>query len=367
MRDVGARVTPQARTLPSNAAYLGHLEESDGDRSLIRLASNESTEPPSPRVRAALTAGHAEAHRYPPPVSPLRRRLAEQHGFEPAGVLVGAGATEPIDAALRCFAAAGDDVVVPAPSWPVYLRRLAVIGATVRPVPLRRSATAFAYDVDAMVAAVTPATAMVVVCSPNNPTGNTIAPSGVERIARTGTIVLVDNAYADFAPPGDAEAMIALARRFPNVLVARTFSKAYSLAGLRVGYLVCDPGTADYVDRLAVPGWSVGGPAQAAALAALEDVDHVRRHIDEIVRRRAVVLDALRAGGLEAYDSTANFVAVGCRDIDGGADALVAAFRAEGLLIRRMADDLARITVPGPAAGETLLAAIPRVARSVSA
>jgi histidinol-phosphate aminotransferase len=360
------RVTPAARALPSNAVYLEHLQAADADPGLLRLASNESTVPPSPRVRAALERAFDEAHLYPPPVNPLRRRLAELHGVSPAGVLIGAGATEPIDAVLRCFAAAGDEVVVPAPSWPVYDRRLTAIGAAIRRVPLARAETAYAYSADDLLAAVGPATRLVVVCTPNNPTGNTMPAADLERIAGTGVPLLVDNAYVDFDAPGAGAASMELVRRFSNVLVARTFAKAYALAGLRLGYVVADPATADFVDRLAVPGWSAGGPALAAGLAALEDEAYARVHVNEVVHERGRLLEALRAAGLPALDSAGNFVAVAGDEVPGGPDAVVAAFLAQGILIRSMGG-VARITVGHRPVNDAVLAAIPAVAQALRA
>jgi histidinol-phosphate aminotransferase len=362
--DIASRVTSAARALPSNTAYLEHLRAADADPGLIRLASNESTAPPSPAVRDALAGAYAEAHLYPPPVSRLRRRLGELHGVGVGGVLVGAGATEPIDAVLRAFAAPGDEVVLPAPSWPVYDRRLAAIGATARHVPLARAPATYAYAVDELLAAVGPRTRLVIVCTPNNPTGNTLPAADVERIARTGVPVLVDNAYVEFDAAGAAESAVELVRRFPNVLVARTFAKAYSLAGLRLGYVVCDPATGDFVERLSVPGWSVGGPALAAGLAALDDAAFARAHVAEVVAQRGRLIEALRGAGLPALDSAGNFVAIACDDVPGGSDAVVAAFLEQRILVRSMGG-VARVTVGGRAVTDRVIAAIAPVAQAL--
>jgi histidinol-phosphate aminotransferase len=350
MSSVSNLTVPAVARLPSNAAYLGHLDVADADPRLLRLTSNESTEPPSPAVRRAICRAASRGHLYPPLPHALRRRVGELHGVDPAGVLVGAGATEVIEAVFRCFVAPGDEVVLSAPTWPVYRRRLDAIGARLVEVPARRAGMAFSSDVDRMAAAATDRTKLLV---------------ALERLARAAPVVLVDHAYVDFADPAHAVEAIALTRRRENVVVTRTFSKAHALAGLRVGYGVCAAATADLVDRVALPGWSVSGPAIAAALAALDDPAAAARCVDEVRDARERLLASLRAAGLDAYDSQANFVAVSAAPAAGGAAALAEAFRAHGVLIRVMDAGLARITVPRGRAAGRLLAAVPAVAASL--
>jgi histidinol-phosphate aminotransferase len=365
MSSVSNLTVPAVARLPSNAAYLGHLDVADVDPRLLRLTSNESTEPPSPAVRRAICRAASRGHLYPPLPHALRRRVGELHGVDPAGVLVGAGATEVIEAVFRCFVAPGDEVVLSAPTWPVYRRRLDAIGARLVEVPARRAGMAFSSDVDRMAAAATDRTKLLVACSPNNPTGDVLPSGALERLARAAPVVLVDHAYVDFADPAHAVEAIALTRRRENVVVTRTFSKAHALAGLRVGYGVCAAATADLVDRVALPGWSVSGPAIAAALAALDDPAAAARCVDEVRDARERLLASLRAAGLDAYDSQANFVAVSAAPAAGGAAALAEAFRAHGVLIRVMDAGLARITVPRGRAAGRLLAAVPAVAASL--
>jgi histidinol-phosphate/aromatic aminotransferase/cobyric acid decarboxylase-like protein len=214
-------VVPAARALPSNADYLAHLAASFGDSSLIRLASNENTEPPSPRVRAALEGAYNDVNLSPPPVPALRLALAERHGVDPAQVLVTAGSTEVIDAILRTFVRAGTEVLIPEPSWPVCRMRLQVLDASVVAVPLRRSEAGYAYDVAAYLDALTPETKLVVVCSPNNPTGNAMELDDIRRLAQTGVPLLLDAAYADFDPGRDP---MPLVHEYDNVVVTRRAS-----------------------------------------------------------------------------------------------------------------------------------------------
>jgi histidinol-phosphate aminotransferase len=338
---------PAAQGLPSNADYLAHL---DTGPDLVRLASNESTEPPSPRVREALERAYADANLYPPPVSPLRRALAERHRVEVNRLLVGAGSTELIDATLRTFVRPGDEVVLPRPTWPVVRRRLAALDARIVEVPLRSDEYAFSYDGDALVAAITERTKLVVVCTPNNPTGNSLALDDLRRCADAAPLVLVDNAYADF----DDVDISPILQESERVILTRTFSKAYCLAGLRVGYAIGAAFVLDYVDRFLVPGTSVSSAALHAALAALDDDGHRRRQVERIRNERGRLVRALRDIGRRVFDSHANFVAV---DAPEGARALADAICGHGVVIRAMDEHLVRVTVGRREENDALLGA----------
>jgi histidinol-phosphate aminotransferase len=348
-------LVPAAHALPSNAEYLAHLDVAAADRSLIRLASNENTEPPSPRVREALARAYNDANLSPPTVPPLRIALAERYGVAPESVLVGAGSTELIDATMRTFVRAGDEVVLPNPSWPVYRRRLAALEARIVEVPLAADERSYAYDVDALLGAVTRRTKLIVVCTPNNPTGNSMRLDDVRRCAEAGPIVLLDAAYADFDPASDVTSIV---KAHGNVVLARTFSKAYCLAGLRVGYVVGDAAVLDHVDRFLVPGTSVSSASLHAALAALEDGDYHRGQVERIVSERERLLAGLRELGVHAYDSRGNFVAVDCPVDSGGARGLASALLGHGIVIRVMDDRLARITVGRAEENDAVLAAL---------
>jgi histidinol-phosphate aminotransferase len=358
-----ALLVPAARALPSNAAYLAHLDVSDGGSGLIRLASNENTEPPSPLVRDALERAYHDANLSPPTHPPVRLALAERFGVTPDRVLLGAGSTELIDAAFRTFLRAGDEVVLPSPSWPVFRRRLAALEASIVEVPLSVTERSYAYDVDALLTAASARTKLIVLCSPNNPTGNSMAPGDVRRCAEAGPMLLLDAAYADFDLGRDLSPIV---HEYPNVILTRTFSKAYCLAGLRLGYAVGDPSVLDYVDRFLVPGSSVSRAALHAGLAALRDDAYHDRQVQRIIAERDGLVGALRVLGLTAYDSHGNFVAVDASGYSGGARALVTAMLERGVVIRPMTDDLARISVGTAAENRAAVAAV-EAALTVSA
>jgi len=345
-------LVPAAMRLPSNADYLAHLDAAAADPSLIRLASNENTEPPSPRVREALARSYDDAHWYPPRISGLQLALARRFEVPPDRVLVGAGSTELIDATLRAFVRPGDEVLVPVPSWPVCRTRLAALEACLVDVPLLQDERAFAYDPGALLAAVGPRTKLIVICTPNNPTGNSMSLEGLHECAQSGRPLLVDAAYADFDPEVDISPLI---HEYDGLILTRTFSKAYALAGLRVGYAIGDAEVLEHVGRFLLPGSSVSSAALHAGLAALEDEEHYRRQVARIRSERERLVVGLRERGLRAFDSRANFVAV---EPVEGARAFAAHLLERGVLVRAMDERLARITVGTSAENDAVLASL---------
>jgi histidinol-phosphate aminotransferase len=351
-------LVPAAHALPSNAAYLAHLDAGAADPGMIRLASNESTEPPSPFVREALERAYEDANRSPSTSPPLRHALAERFGVTASGVLLGAGSTELIDATMRTFVAAGDEVVLPQPSWPVFGRRLAALEARVVEVPLTVGDRSYSYDVDALLDAVTDQTKLIVLCSPNNPTGNSMALEDLRRCAEAGPVLLADAAYADFDPQLDISPLV---HEYSNVILARTFSKAYCLAGLRLGYVVGDPTLLDWVDRFLVPGSSVSSATLHAGLAALEDEAYRSDHVAQVIAERGRLLDGMRDLELRAYDSRGNFVAFDASAHPGGARALVAEMLAQRVAIRAMNESIVRVSVGRRAENDAVIDALSAV------
>ena len=352
-------LVPAALGLPSNAAYLAHLSKSAGP-GLIRLASNENTEPPSPNVRAALAAAYEDANLSPPPVPPLRLALAERHGVGRDQVLVTAGSTEVIDATLRTFVRAGDEVVIPEPSWPVCRRRLQALEANIVGVELEAGEESWQYDVDRLIAAVTPQTRLIVLCTPNNPTGNAMGLADVRRLAQLQLPLLIDAAYSDFDPAVD---LMGLVHDFPRVVVTRTFSKAYCLAGLRVGYGVGSPEVLDYVDRFLVPGSAVSSAALHAASAALDDDAYHEHQIQRITGERERLLPALRGLGLRVWETKANFLAVDGSGHPAGADGMTAALLEHGIVVRPF-DPIARISIGTTVENDAVLAALTTITQN---
>jgi histidinol-phosphate aminotransferase len=340
--DLSKYLVPAAEQLPSNAAYLVHLDILAKSPNLVRLQSNENTHPPSEHVRRALTEAYDTANLYASPRNPLRSALAERHQVSTDAILIGAGATEGIEATLRTFVRAGDHVVLASPTWPVYGRRFSALEASISEISMPAGPQSYRYPVDEMLAAITPRTKMVVIVTPNNPTGNLMAEADVCRFLETGCVVLLDQAYRDFAPGNDLTGLI---HEYENLVVASTFAKSYSLAGLRLGYILAGPKLTDYIDRFMAPGGSVSSATLHAGLAALNDEAFHQQQVERIIAERERFIQAARRLGLRAFDSGGNFFAIDTAFYPGGAQGFAAAVLERGVLIRPLTENLVRVTI----------------------
>src|SRR5256712_841383 len=250
------------------------LEREYGVHDAIKLASNENPLPPSERVQRAITAQLAHLNRYPDGSGfYLRQALAKKHGFTQDQIVLGNGSNELIELAVRTFLKPGDEAIVPHPSFVVYPMIVQAAGGIRVMVMLREHR----LDLEAMARAITPTTKMVFVANPNNPTATIVTADEVEAfMARVPerTIVIFDEAYIEFAMGPDFPDALNYIRQGRKVIVLRTFSKAASLAGLRVGYGIADADAISLMNRIRQP-FNVNSLAQAAGLAALEDENHV--------------------------------------------------------------------------------------------
>jgi histidinol-phosphate aminotransferase len=284
------------------------LERELGLTGVIKLASNENPLGPSPKAVAAVRRVLDDVHRYPDGASfALRTRLAHRLGVATDQLVFGCGADEILELVAKAFLGPGDEAVFAWPSFAMYPVVTRGMGATPIAVPLDRD---LVHDLDAMAAAVTERTRVVMVCNPNNPTGTSVGAEAFARFAErlpADVLLVIDEAYVDFARRPDFPDGIAWVKRRPGTLVARTFSKISGLAGLRVGYGVGDPELIGYLERARHP-FNVNLLAEAAAVAALEDEEHRAR----TVAQNAAGIDFLRrelaAIGIETWPSEANFV-----------------------------------------------------------
>ena len=274
------------------------------------LASNESCFEPHPDAIAAAHAALAGVHRYPDPAyAPLRRALADRYGIPRNRIALGNGSCDLLLSAGEALLEPGAEVVYAWPAFSVYPHLAAASGARAIEVPLD---AADRHDLDAMAAEITVATRLVLICNPNNPTSTSLGLEEIEafiaRVPRHCAVIL-DEAYCEFALTlGDTYASVELLRRHPNLMLLRTFSKAYGLAGLRVGYGLC--GSEELraaVDQVRQPFY-LNMPAQAAAVVALSHQDEVEQRVAHTVAARIEVAGGLRDLGLWTADSDANFV-----------------------------------------------------------
>jgi len=292
-------------------AYVPGKSHADDGRELVKLSANEN---PLGTSSAALAA-RAEAQdpsEYPDPESTeLRAAIGRLHGIDPARIVCGTGSDELLNLAALAFAGPGDEVIYVRYGFAVYDIAARRCGATVVVAPDRD----FATDVDALLGCVTERTRVVFLANPNNPTGTFAPRDDIERLHRglPGNVLLVlDQAYADYLAPGEDDGGLALAAAHDNVLVTRTFSKIYGLAGERIGWGTGAPGLVDALNRIRGP-FNVTVSGQKAAVAAVADqafVDASREHNLTERRRFVEAIEALGNHGLRAVPSEANFVLV---------------------------------------------------------
>jgi histidinol-phosphate aminotransferase len=343
--------------VPGKPPFL--LESELGVLGAIKLASNESPLGPSPRAVAAIHAGLRDLNRYPEGTSlVLRRTLAERHGVDPEQIVVGSGSNEIIELLAHVFLGPGDQAVIADPTFPMYFPAIRITGGE----PVRVPVSDFRHDLEAMAAAIGPRTRLVFVCNPNNPTGTMVTAAEVERFMEKvppGVVVIFDEAYHEYVQdPAYPRSLTYLEAQRP-VAILRTFSKIYSLAGLRVGYAITRADIAGLLNRVRMP-FNVSSLGQAAALASLEDPHHVERsiHINEEGKR--TLTSALTALGCEVVPSMANFLLV---RFPLPAGPLAAQLERAGVIVRPMATfrlpaEFARISVGIQSENERLVAAL---------
>jgi len=285
----------------------GQAPEAIASGNIAQLASNESPFPPHPRVVEAIQATATAMNRYPDPdATLLRRRLAERYETEPGRVAVANGSCEILLAAAEALCEPGAEIVYAWPSFSMYPYLPALTGAREVRVPL---AEGDVHDLDAMAAQVTAATQLLIVCNPNNPTATHVPAAEIAAFVEeipTHVTVILDEAYVEFQAHDDPDATLDLLADFPNLVVLRTFSKCYGLAGLRVGYAIGSPKFRAAVDAVRQP-FSVNALAQAAGAEAILHQDDVLRRVEGTIAARLVVEEGLQGLGLTTSDTHANF------------------------------------------------------------
>ena len=322
-----------------------------------KLSSNEVALPPAADVLAATTRALTSANRYPDIAAmALVTRLAAHLDAAPQRILVGGGSIAVLQEVLQTATDPGDAVVFAWRSYEAY----PIVTRVSRATPVKVALTTeHRHDLHAMASAVREHEARaVIVCNPNNPTGTAMTRLELEAFLDAvpdSCLVILDEAYREFVTDPSVPDGVELSAGRPNVLVLRTFSKAHGLAGLRVGYAVAPPPIADAVRSVALP-FTVNSVAQAAAVAALDAWPTQRAVVRDITERRDAFLEALRADGLEAAPSQANFVWL---PWSRGVDGLPEVWSDLGVSVRRFGEDGVRITIGEPEALAAILASLP--------
>jgi histidinol-phosphate aminotransferase len=346
--------TPRLRpVLDALGAYRPGRRPAPG-QDLSRLASNETPYPLLPHVQEAIAAAVVDGNRYPDPGAlRLTEALAAKHAVDPDRIALGCGSVQLVQELVEIACDAGDEVAYGWRSFEAYPTLTAIAGATRVQVPLRDAH----LDLDAIADAVTDRTRLVLLCSPNNPTGPALAADEVKAFLERlpdRVVVAIDEAYAEFVDDPLAVDGTRLLSTYPNLLVLRTFSKAYGLAGLRVGYAVA--GTAEVAGALRqvhLP-FAVSVAAQAAALASLEVEDQLMAQVAEVVALREPLRQGLRGLGYDVPPTQANFVWL---PTGADSDRVSQVFEDHGVLVRCFSGEGIRVTVATARDNERVLAA----------
>jgi histidinol-phosphate aminotransferase len=334
------------------------LERELGIHDAIKLASNENPLAPSDRVQKAITDALANLNRYPDGSGYyLRHALARKHEVTADQVVLGNGSNELIELLVRSFLRSGDEAVVPHPSFVVYPMIVQAAGGIRVMVMLKDHR----LDLEAMARAMTPMTKIVFIANPNNPTATIVTADEVAHfMARVPerTIVVFDEAYIEFALGPDFPDTLEYVKQGRKVVVLRTFSKAASLAGLRVGYGIADADCVALMNRIRQP-FNVNALAQVAGLAALEDDSHTLECVRMIEAGRHYLYDEFNALGVRYVPSRANFILV---DVGRSASDIYQRLLKEGVIVRPMTpfgmESALRITVGTPQENRRLVKAL---------
>ena len=285
----------------------GQAPEAIASSRIAQLASNESPFSPHPAVVDAIARAAAASNRYPDPdATLLRSRISARFDVDSPQIAVANGSCEVLLAAALALCEPGAEIVYAWPSFSIYPYLAPLSGAREIRVPLTDS---YEHDLDAMAAEITAATQIAIVCNPNNPTSTHLPAERIgaflERVPEHVTVIL-DEAYIEFQANDDPDATVDLRGEFPNLVLLRTFSKVYGLAGLRVGYALCAPAFRAAIDAVRQP-FSVNAIAQAAGAEAIRHGDDVADRVDGTIIERVRVQEGARELGLRTPDSHTNF------------------------------------------------------------
>lgn len=321
------------------------------DHAPVRLSMNENVYGPSPKVAEAIQAWTgAHAHRYPDTrLTQLREALATYHGVDPDALVFTNGLDEMIQILPRTYIEPGDEVLVHTPTFPEYASQARVDGASIIEVPDKQ----LAVDWPGMKAAISERTKLIYLCNPNNPTGNMEPLDQIEAFldqVPANILVVLDEAYFQYSGLAESQSGVSLFPDYPNLMIMRTFSKAYGLANIRCGYSILHPGAAAIVDATRTP-FNVSGLTEIAALAGFQDQDYLASIVEKNRLERDKWLAFFSELGLPHYPSYTNFLMFEVDD----APSLLAHLRQHGFMISTHSfPNWIRLTIPQAADGARL-------------
>ncbi len=316
------------------------LEREYGVKDIIKLASNENPLGPSPKALEAISNSKKDIWLYPDGNGfELKAKLAAKHGVDSSRITLGNGSSEPLEYIIRAFVNQGDEVLFSEHSFAIYPILTKAVGG----IGVAAKAKNWGYDLNALYDAITPKTKVIFIANPNNPTGTWLNKDELYRFIQSVSdqiIIVVDEAYFEYAsaPETGADGQFPNAMEwideFPNLMVTRTFSKAYGLAGLRIGYSVSHPEVADLMNRIRPP-FNVNSLALVAAIAALDDTEHLNNTVKTNAAGLIQLGTAFESMGLETIPSVANFISV---DLKKPAAPVYDALLHHGVIVRPVAN-----------------------------
>lgn len=332
MKNIEEYYVPWVKGIPMYIS--GHIELAWRQPELHRMMSNENPNEPSPKVLEAIIKYAKMSNRYPDQGLVVRSKIAEINSVDgPENVMLGNGSSEVYDNIFRIFLQPGEEVIQHTPCFGIYKLRGEILGGKMVSVPMvYKDRKELVYDPDSILKAITDKTKIIVIANPNNPTGNFMDAESFVRIAETGIPFIVDEAYVEYAGLGMSQ--VQLTKKYKNVLVTRTLSKAYGLAGLRFGYAIGDKEVIGQISGALIP-WNVGTIPMWAALAALEDTEG----LDMRVKYNREQLDFIEESlsdipGFNVFHSYANYILFDGGDAGKKGKDMVAYAQERGVILR---------------------------------
>jgi len=331
MRSVEDYIVPWVRTAAPYSDQ--HMDFAWSHPEVVRMMSNENLIPPSEQVIDAVVEAARQGNLYPGSGEELRRKLGQAAGLDAENVLLGNGSTDIINIVINTFLAPGEEAVIPSPTFSMYAARVKVNGGVPVEIPLGPP-PAFDWDVDAILAAVNEKTKLIFICTPNNPTGNQIREADLRRILDQGIPTFIDEAYYELEE--QPRTLAFLVTEYPHAIISRTMSKAFGLAGFRVGYALADAGLVSYLNRVRIP-WNVSLISLAAALAAMDDLEDQQRKREINCEGRRYLCEAInQIPGLRAFPSEGNFILIDASSLGRTSDQIRDDIIQRGIFIRPM-------------------------------
>ncbi len=336
-----------------------YIEKAWEDRSLSRMMSNEVPLPPQKKLLDQLWEGVKQCHRYPDSMRHLKKIIGDLNGLGPDWVLLANGSNEGLDMALRTFLKPGDAIIQSNPCYGIYSQRAALIGAEIISIDALEN---WEYDLDSIEASISEKVKIVIIANPNNPTGNLAPDTVYKRLVKHNVIVICDEAYVEYS--GLENSKLAIMKNNPNMIISRTLSKAYGLAGMRFGYLMGHPETIEIISRM-VMYWNVSTISAFGAYAALLDQDGLREKTKMSNEGRDYIESELsRVDGLTVYHTRANYILIDATPFGATSIEIVDGFMEKyGIILRtvkpfREKTGMFRVTICGNEENERCVEAL---------